>query len=105
MTTDEITDALLDLVTAIDRRDHSEAVCVPSFTPDGKLTEALMTLDAGSEVVAMPVDVDIDTDDDTRAAIAAAVEDIRSRINRNTKATEAKAINDAYDHGVDLDEF
>lgn len=82
-TTDAVTEALLDLVTAIDRQDHSEAVTVPAFTPEGARIEARMTLDAGSELVAVPVDLGISADEETDAALSAAVDDIRSRIRRN----------------------
>lgn len=83
VTTDAVTEALLDLVTAIDRRDHSEAVTVPAFTEDGDRVEARMTLDASSELVAVPIELDITDDGETDAAVTAAIDDIRSRITRN----------------------
>jgi hypothetical protein len=46
VTTDAISDALLDLVTSIGRASHSEAVTVPAYTETGKRVEAKMTLDA-----------------------------------------------------------
>jgi hypothetical protein len=86
VTTDAVTEALLDLVTAIDRRDHSEAVTVPAFTEDGARVEARMTLDASSELVAVPVDLAISADVETDDALVAAVDDIRSRIRQNQDA-------------------
>lgn len=106
VTTDAVTDALLDLVTAIDRRDHSEAVRVPAFTDAGSLVEAKMTLDASSELVAVPVDITIAIADEdaTKQAVDAAVEDIRSRIKSNTR-TVAKPLVEDEPAPYDYEEF
>jgi hypothetical protein len=92
VTTDAVTEALLDLVTAIDRRDHSEAVTVPAFTENGSRVEARMTLDASSELVAVPVELAIPDNVETDAALLAAVDDIRSRIRKNQDAVIRPAI-------------
>jgi len=92
VTTDAVTEALLDLVTAIDRRDHSEAVTVPAFTEDGARVEARMTLDASSELVAVPIDLSIADDVETDTALLAAVDDIRSRIRKNQDAVVRPSI-------------
>lgn len=104
MTTDAVTEALLDLVTAIDRQEHSEAVTVPAFTDDGELIEAQMTLDASSELVAVPIDLDVADEDSAKEAVDAAVEDIRSRIKSNTR-TIARPVVDADPEPYDYEEF
>jgi hypothetical protein len=104
VTTDAVTEALLDLVTAIDRQDHSEAVTVPAFTENGDLIEAKMTLDASSELVAVPADVAIKDEDSTNEAVDAAVEDIRSRIKSN-RATIARPVIDDEPAPYDYEEF
>ncbi|KZX21225.1 hypothetical protein [Rathayibacter tanaceti] len=104
VTTDAVTEALLDLVTAIDRQDHSEAVTVPAFTEDGELIEAKMTLDASSELVAVPVEVAIKDEESTTDAVDAAVEDIRSRIKSN-RATIARPLFDEDPEPYDYEEF
>ena len=104
VTTDAVTEALLDLVTAIDRQEHSEAVTVPAFTDDGRLTEAQMTLDASSELVAVPVDLDVAEGASIDEAVDRAVEDIRSRI-KNNRATIARPVLDADPEPYDFEEF
>ncbi|OOB91759.1 hypothetical protein [Rathayibacter sp. VKM Ac-2630] len=83
VTTDAVADVLLELVTAINRHDHSEAVTVPAFTDEGELIDARMTLDASSELVAVPVELDIDQDPSVSDALQAAVADLRKRIAKN----------------------
>ncbi|SKC66802.1 hypothetical protein ACUWEX_12375 [Okibacterium fritillariae] len=91
VTTDAISDALLDLVTSIGRASHSEAVNVPAYTETGTRVEAKMTLDASSELVAIPVDLDIDDDSANDEAVEAALRDIRGRIsNWSTTAVPVK---------------
>jgi len=91
VTTDAISDALLDLVTSIGRASHSEAVSVPAYTETGTRVEAKMTLDASSELVAIPVDLDIDDDSANDEAVEAALRDIRGRIsNWSTTAVPVK---------------
>ena len=104
VTTDAVTEALLDLVTAIDRQEHSEAVTVPAFTEDGELIEAKMTLDASSELVAVPVEVSIKDKESTTGAVEAAVEDIRSRIKSN-RATIARPVIDEDPEPYNYEEF
>jgi hypothetical protein len=84
VTTDAISDALLDLVTSIGRASHSEAVTVPAYTETGKRVEAKMTLDASSELVAIPVELDIDDDSANDDAVETALRDIRERITNWT---------------------
>jgi hypothetical protein len=84
VTTDAISDALLDLVTSIGRASHSEAVTVPAYTETGKRVEAKMTLDASSELVAIPVELDIDDNSANDDAVEAALRDIRGRITNWT---------------------
>ena len=91
VTTDAISDALLDLVTSIGRAAHSEAVSVPAYTETGKRVEAKMTLDASSELVAIPVELDIDDDAANDEAVEASLRDIRGRIsNWSTTAVPVK---------------
>lgn len=94
VTTDAVTEALLDLVTAIDRQEHSEAVTVPAFTDDGRLIETMMTLDASSEIVAIPVDLDVADEDAAQAALDTAIDDIRSRIKSNRPTIARPVIDD-----------
>ncbi|NQX13872.1 hypothetical protein HQQ80_19770 [Microbacteriaceae bacterium VKM Ac-2855] len=103
ITTDDVVAALVDLVTAIDRQEHSEAVVVPAFTEDGGLLEARMTLDASSELVAVPMDQTTPDGQEVHDAIAVAIEDIRSRITRN----RSSRVSIAYpsDTGDDLTDF
>lgn len=91
VTTDAVADALLDLVTAIDRHDHSEAVTVPAFTESGERVEARMTIDASSELVAVPVSLDIVDDEATDDAITAAIRDIRARSEKNRSTVVGRA--------------
>ncbi|MBF4461129.1 MULTISPECIES: hypothetical protein [unclassified Rathayibacter] len=104
ITTDAVTEALLDLVTAIDRQEHSEAVTVPAFTETGELIDAKMTLDAGSELVVVPIELAIRDVDGTSDAVDAAVEDIRSRI-KNNRATIARPVIDQDPEPYDYEEF
>jgi hypothetical protein len=96
-TTDAVTDALLELVTAIDREEHSEVVTVPAFTDEGHLVEAKMTLDASSELVAVPVELDVEDEDATTDAVTRAVRDIRSRIRSNRPVVSSSAGEDEPD--------
>jgi UDP-N-acetyl-D-mannosaminuronate dehydrogenase len=73
-------------VTAIDRQAHSKAVTVPAFTDIGRQVEAKMTLDAGTDLVAVPVDLDLDDSFDKRA-VEAVVENINSRIRKMNSVT------------------
>ena len=100
VTTDEVADCLLRLVTAIGREEHSEAVTVPAFDDTGRQVEAKMTLDAGSELVVVPVELNIDDTFD-QAAVSRALSDIHSRIDRRTNANTA-TYSDAHE-AVDLD--
>lgn len=86
VTTDAVVDALLELVTAIAWQQHSEAVRVPAFNAEGRLLEAQLTLNSGSELVAVPVDREVVDVDEACASDAAeaAVIDIRSRIRERT---------------------
>ncbi|ROQ52659.1 hypothetical protein EDF36_3821 [Rathayibacter sp. PhB152] len=83
-TTDAVVEALLELVTAIGRRQQSEAVTVPAFTDDGQLIEARLTLDAGSDLIAVPVELQ-SVDADEASVSEAAVADIHSRIRENER--------------------
>ncbi|QHC61224.1 hypothetical protein [Rathayibacter sp. VKM Ac-2760] len=65
-------------------RQQSETVTVPAFTNDGQLIEARLTLDAGSELVAVLVDLQL-VDADEASASEAAVTDIHSRIRVNER--------------------
>ena len=104
VTTDAVTEALLDLVTAIDRQEHSEAVSVPAFTDEGVLIEAKMTLDASSELVVVPVEQSVDDEAATEEAVAKAVEDIRSRIKDN-KRTVARPVVEPDPEPYNYEEF
>ncbi|ROQ64824.1 hypothetical protein EDF36_0325 [Rathayibacter sp. PhB152] len=104
VTTDAVTEALLDLVTAIDRQEHSEAVTVPAFTDEGVLVEAKMTLDASSELVAVPVEVAVDDEAAMNEAVASAVEDIRSRI-KNNRRTVARPVIEPDPEPYNYEEF
>ena len=104
VTTDAVTEALLDLVTAIDRQEHSEAVSVPAFTDEGVLIEAKMTLDASSELVVVPVEQSVDDEAATEEAVAKAVEDIRSRIKDN-KRTVARPVIEPDPEPYNYEEF
>jgi hypothetical protein len=105
-TTDAVSDALLDLVTAIDRQQHSEAVSVPAFTDEGRLVEAKLTIDASSELVSVPVDLEVIGLDESAASEASdrAVEDIRSRISAN-QSTVARPIIEDEPPAFFYDEF
>jgi NADH:ubiquinone oxidoreductase subunit B-like Fe-S oxidoreductase len=109
VTTDAVADALLELVTAINRHDHSEAVTVPAFTDEGDLIDARMTLDASSELVAVPVELDIDQDPSVADALEAAVSDLRKRIvkNRPENSFVAHAVAEpgAERETIDFDDF
>ncbi|PPF80327.1 hypothetical protein C5B96_11080, partial [Subtercola sp. Z020] len=72
----------------IGREEHSEAVTVPSFDVAGRQVEAKMTLDAGSELVVVPVQLRIEGafDDD---AVNRALADLRTRIDRRVKSNTA----------------
>jgi hypothetical protein len=105
VTTDRIAEALLDLVTAIDRQAHSEAVTVPAFTDTGRQVEAKMTLDAGSELVSVPVDLDLDDSFDA-SVVETAVDDIRRRIrNVNSAARPVYATPEDIAHSLNLDDL
>ncbi|PTL71298.1 hypothetical protein C1I63_18920 [Rathayibacter caricis DSM 15933] len=104
LTTDAVGDALLDLVTAIDRQQHSEVVTVPAFTDEGHLVEAKMTLDASSELVAVPVQLDVEDKHATTEAVIRAVDDIRSRI-RSNRRTVSQPVLDDEQHAFHYDEF
>jgi hypothetical protein len=104
VTTDAVTEALLDLVTAIDRQEHSEAVCVPAFTDEGALIEARMTLDASSELVVVPVERTVGDSAAADEAVAKAVEDIRSRIKDNRR-TVARPVVEPEPEPYDYEEF
>ena len=104
VTTDAVTEALLDLVTAIDRQEHSEAVSVPAFTDEGALIEAKMTLDASSELVVVPVEQTIGDSAAADEAVAKAVEDIRSRIKDNRR-TIARPVVEPEPEPYDYEEF
>jgi len=104
VTTDAVTEALLDLVTAIDRQEHSEAVSVPAFTDEGALIEAKMTLDASSELVVVPVEQTIGDSAAADEAVAKAVEDIRSRIKDNRR-TIARPVVEPEPAPYDYEEF
>lgn len=108
VTTDAVADALLELVTAIDRHDHSEAVTVPAFTDEGELIDARMTLDASSELVAVPVELDIDRDPSVSDALEAAVADLRKRIAKNRPdsfVAQPIALPLAERETIDFDDF
>ncbi|MCM6764476.1 hypothetical protein NB037_18840 [Rathayibacter sp. ZW T2_19] len=109
VTTDAVADALLELVTAINRHDHSEAVTVPAFTDEGGLIDARMTLDASSELVAVPVELDIDQDPTVAEALEEAVADLRKRIARNRPensfVAQPIALPDGERETVDFDDF
>ncbi|ONI65320.1 hypothetical protein ALI44B_01090 [Leifsonia sp. ALI-44-B] len=89
VTTDAIAAALVELVTSINRDTHSEAVVVPAYTETGKRVEATMTLDASSELVAVPSDVSPDDNLENDEAVAAALKDIRARIQNGSRTTRA----------------
>jgi hypothetical protein len=89
VTTDAISDALVRLVTSIRRDTHSEAVTVPAYTPEGRRIEATMTLDASSELVAVPANVEMDDDSANDEAVAAALADIESRISKEDRLNKA----------------
>jgi transcriptional regulator GlxA family with amidase domain len=80
VTTDAIASALVRLVTSIRRDTQSEAVTVPAYTSDGRRVEATMTLDASSELVAVPSSVDADDSQENDEAVQAALQDIDQRI-------------------------
>lgn len=105
-TTDAVVQVLLELVTAIGRQQHSEAVTIPAFTDDGRLVEAKLTLNAGSELVAVPVDLQAVSVDEAAASEAAeaAVADIRSRIRENERYVARPMIDDEPPY-PDYDEF
>ncbi|MCJ1675596.1 hypothetical protein MT355_20210 [Rathayibacter sp. VKM Ac-2929] len=105
-TTDAVVQALLELVTAIDRQQHSETVTIPAFTEQGRLVEAKLTLNAGSELVAVPVDLQAVGVDEAAASEAAeaAVANIRSRISENERYVAHPMIDDEPPY-PDYDEF
>ena len=104
---ESVTEALLDLVTAIDRQEHSEAVSVPAFTDEGVLIEAKMTLDASSELVVVPVEQSVDdeaaTEDDAAPAEEAAVKAPAKKAAAKAKAAgvyKGRRENTARNEGI-----
>jgi hypothetical protein len=89
VTTDAIAEALVELVTSIDRDTHSEAVVVPAYTPSGEKVEATMTLDASSELVSVPSDVRPEEDTENDETVNDALADIRGRINKGSRTSRA----------------